>query len=159
MIGRVQDVMSAAIVVGATETAGSAGTAAADPAVSQADIAGSAGDGRAQAQTLPMKQAAAKQVIKEQQQAEQSDPQRVREASEKKTDENSVSLMTKELNELMSRINCNLQFRYHKDVDMMSVRMLDKSTGELIKEVPPEEMMKNIAKAREWIGAFLDRNA
>lgn len=159
MIGRVQDVMSAAIVVGATETVGSAGTAAADPAVSQADITGSAGDGRAQAQSLPMKQAAAKQVIKEQQQAEQSDPQRVREASEKKMDENSVSLMTKELNELMSRINCNLQFRYHKDVDMMSVRMLDKSTGELIKEVPPEEMMKNIAKAREWIGAFLDRNA
>ena len=159
MIGRVQDVMSAAIVVGATETVGSAGTAAADPAVSQADITGSAGDGRAQAQSLPMKHAAAKQVIKEQQQAEQSDPQRVWEASEKKMDENSVSLMTKELNELMSRINCNLQFRYHKDVDMMSVRMLDKSTGELIKEVPPEEMMKNIAKAREWIGAFLDRNA
>lgn len=159
MIGRVQDVMSAAIVVGAAETAGSAGTAAADPAVSQADITGSAGDGRAQAQTLPTKQAAAKKVIKEQQQAEQSNPQRVREASEKKMDENSVSLMTKELNELMSRINCNLQFRYHKDVDMMSVRMLDKSTGELIKEVPPEEMMKNIAKAREWIGAFLDRNA
>jgi len=98
-------------------------------------------------------------VVKEKKQAEQANPQRVRETSEKKMDENSVSLMTKELNELMSRINCNLQFRYHKDVDVMSVRMLDKHTGELIKEVPPEEMVKNIAKAREWIGAFLDRNA
>lgn len=151
MIGRVQDVMSAAIVVGAAETAGTV--------ASPLDFAGSAGDGRTEAQGMPVQKAALKQAVKEKQQAEQADPQHVREESEKKMDENSVSLMTKELNELMSRINCNLQFRYHKEVDMMSVRMLDKSTGELIKEVPPEEMVKNIAKAREWIGAFLDRNA
>ena len=158
MIGRVQDVMSAAIVVGAAETAGSSG-AAVTSAVSSADFAGSVGDGRTAAQEASMQKAALTRVAKDKQEAEEADPQRVREESEKKMDENSVSLMTKELNELMSRINCNLQFRYHKEVDMMSVRMLDKSTGELIKEVPPEEMVKNIAKAREWIGAFLDRNA
>ena len=67
--------------------------------------------------------------------------------------------MTKELNELMDKINCNLQFKYHKDVDMLSVKMIDKSTEEVIKELPPEEMIENIAKAREWIGAFLDKNA
>ena len=155
MIGRVQDVMSAAIVVGAAETAGSTAASAA----ASADFADSAGDGRTEAQGGSTQKAAVKQVVKEKKQAEQANPQRVRETSEKKMDENSVSLMTKELNELMSRINCNLQFRYHKDVDVMSVRMLDKHTGELIKEVPPEEMVQNIAKAREWIGAFLDRNA
>ena len=74
-------------------------------------------------------------------------------------DENSVSLMTKELNELMSKINCDLRFQYHKEVDVMSVKMVDKSTDEVIKEFPPEEMVKNMIKAKEWIGAFLDRNA
>ncbi|MGP1471054.1 MAG: flagellar protein FlaG [Schwartzia sp. (in: firmicutes)] len=157
MIGRVQDVMSAAIVVGAAETAGASSPAA--PSAHAANMAGSVGDGRASAQDTAMQKAALKRVVEDKQAAEEADPQRVREESEKKMDENSVSLMTKELNELMSRINCNLQFRYHKEVDIMSVRMLDKSTGELIKEVPPEEMVKSIAKAREWIGAFLDRNA
>ena len=154
MIGRVQDVMSAAIVVGAAETAG-----AAAPSAGAALSADSAGDGRTSAQDASAQKAALQQVAKEKQEAAEADPQHVREESEKKMDETSVSLMTKELNELMSRINCNLQFRYHKDVDIMSVRMLDKSTGELIKEVPPEDMVKSIAKAREWIGAFLDRNA
>ena len=74
-------------------------------------------------------------------------------------DEGSVSQITKELNELMDKINCDISFKYHKDVDMMSVSMVDKKTDEVIKELPPEEMIENIKKAREWIGAFLDKNA
>jgi flagellar protein FlaG len=89
---------------------------------------------------------------------EQEDPLREREEREP-MDEESVSYMTQELNELMSKINCNLQFQYHKEVNMMSVRMLDKRTHEVIKEVPPEEMLDQMAKAREWLGAFLDKNA
>ena len=74
-------------------------------------------------------------------------------------DEGSVSAITEELNELMDKINCDISFKYHKDVDMMSVSMVDKKTDEVIKELPPEEMIENIKKAREWIGAFLDKNA
>ena len=74
-------------------------------------------------------------------------------------DERSVSYMTQELNELMSRINCNLEFQYHKEVDTMSVKMLDKKTGEVLKEVPPEDMIKHMIKAKDWLGAFLDKNA
>jgi flagellar protein FlaG len=58
----------------------------------------------------------------------------------------------------MSKINCNLEFQYHKEVNMMSVRMLDKKTQEVLKEVPPEEMLDQMAKTREWLGAFLDKN-
>ena len=74
-------------------------------------------------------------------------------------DEDAVSLMTDELNELMDKINCNLEFKYNKDVDVMTVKMIDKASEEVIKEFPPEEMVKNMIKAKEWIGAFLDRNA
>ena len=74
-------------------------------------------------------------------------------------DERSVSYMTQELNELMSRINCNLEFQYHKEIDTMSVKMLDKKTGEVLKEVPPEDMIKHMIKAKDWLGAFLDKNA
>ena len=74
-------------------------------------------------------------------------------------DEKSVSLITDELNELMEKINCDIAFKYHKEVNMMSVSMINKKTEEVIKELPPEEMIDNIKKAREWIGAFLDKNA
>ena len=70
-----------------------------------------------------------------------------------------VSEMTKELNELMSKLNCDLEFQYHKEVNVMSVEMIDKKTNEVIKEYPPEEMVEGMIKAQEWLGAFLDRNA
>ncbi|MGM9540439.1 flagellar protein FlaG [Anaerovibrio sp.] len=70
-----------------------------------------------------------------------------------------VSEMTKELNELMGKLNCDLEFQYHKEVDVMSVKMIDKNTKEVIKEYPPEEMVEGMIKAQEWLGAFLDKNA
>lgn len=72
-------------------------------------------------------------------------------------DEEAVDFMTKELNELMSKINCNIEFTYHEDAGMMSVKMVDKETQEVIKELPPEEMIENMMKAKDWLGAFLDR--
>lgn len=72
-------------------------------------------------------------------------------------DEESVDFMTKELNELMSKINCNIEFTYHQDAGMMSVKMVDKETQEVIKELPPEEMIENMIKAKDWLGAFLDK--
>ena len=67
--------------------------------------------------------------------------------------------MTKELNELMGKLNCDLEFQYHNEVDVMSVWMIDKNTKEVIKEYPPEEMVEGMIKAQEWLGAFLDKNA
>ena len=48
---------------------------------------------------------------------------------------------------------------YHKEEDVMSVRMLEKKTGKLIKEMPPEYMIKGMEKTREWLGTFLDQPA
>ena len=70
-----------------------------------------------------------------------------------------VSEMTKELNELMGKLNCDLESQYHEEVDVMSVRMIDKNTKEVIKEYPPEEMVEGMIRAQEWLGAFLDKNA
>ena len=70
-----------------------------------------------------------------------------------------VSEMTKELNELMGKLNCDLEFQYHEEVDVMSVRMIDKNTKEVIKEYPPEEMVEGMIRAQEWLGAFLAKNA
>lgn len=138
MIGRVQDVMAGAIVLGAADKAAS--TKSAEREIKTQDV---------------------------------SDIERMQDewnngnfddfAKEEKTttqplNEEAVNEITDELNELMEKINCDIAFEYHKDVNMMSVSMIDKKTDEVIKELPPEEMIENIKKAREWIGAFLDKN-
>ena len=78
---------------------------------------------------------------------------------DKPLDESQMTYLMKEINRIMSRMNCNLAFEYHKEVDVMSVRMLEKKTGKLIKEMPPEYMIKGMEKTREWIGTFLDQPA
>ena len=71
--------------------------------------------------------------------------------------EDSVSEMTDTFNQLMDKINCNIEFSYNKEVDMLNVKMIDKQTKEVIKEFPPEEMIENMIKAKDWLGAFIDR--
>lgn len=145
MVGKIQDIVSASIVAGAAERVGNdtASRQVAHPDKQEPQVK-SVDD----VKTAP----------KYNQTEEEDDPLKAREEREP-MDEESVSYMTEELNELMSKINCNLEFQYHKEVNMMSVRMLDKRTHEVIKEVPPEEMLEQMAKAREWLGAFLDKNA
>ena len=154
MIGKIQDVFSAAVAIGAadvakanTETTNNDTNAALQQAALTNDAAVAANTNAAQQQDA----------------VQQSDAAKDQKAADKqktnKLDEKSVSQMTKELNKLMSSINCDLEFQYHKEVNVMSVKMVDKNTQEVIKEYPPEDMIKGMIKAREWIGAFLDRNA
>ena len=71
--------------------------------------------------------------------------------------EASVSQMTETFNELMDKINCNVEFSYNKRANMLNVKMIDKESGEVIKEFPPEEMIENMIKAKDWLGAFIDK--
>ena len=45
----------------------------------------------------------------------------------------------------------------YSEVNTMSVKMLDKKTGDVLKEVPPEDLIKHMIKAKDWLGAFLDK--
>ena len=148
MIGKVQDVMAGAIVIGAADKAASSSAGKAENAQTQSASAVSEterlqDEWNANGGIAPVDSA-------DQQRANGEGPT---------LDEKSVSLITDELNELMEKINCDIAFKYHKEVNMMSVSMINKKTEEVIKELPPEEMIDNIKKAREWIGAFLDKNA
>ena len=146
MIGKVQDVVAAAVVVGSAEQG-----------FWRPSYAQQAGADRAQETG-----AAAPQTLESVQSADETDTNAQDEKDGKdkdKMDEESVSYMAQELNELMSRINANLSFTYHKEVNLLSVQMLDKKTNKVLKEMPPEAMIDHMIKAKDWIGAFLDKNA
>lgn len=148
MIGKVQDMVAAAVVISSANQG--TGTLA-ETQQANADSA--------QASDL-----GAPKTAKEVQPAGETDTnaqggEDKKDKDEEKMGEAAVSYMTEELNELMSRINCNLSFKYHKEVNTLSVRMLDKKTNEVLKEMPPEAMIEHMIKAKDWIGAFLDKNA
>lgn len=146
MIGKVHDIVSAAVVIGAADKAGSGEGAAIKPEGVQGAESSSAAKNR----NLSGINAYEKDIKKDD--AKQKE-------DEFQMDEESVNNMTNELNELMDKINCDLEFKWNKEVDLMTVTMVDKKTKETIKEFPPEDMIKNMINAKEWIGAFLDKNA
>lgn len=78
-------------------------------------------------------------------------------------DEHDLDYITKELNDLIGKWNPNLQFDWHDEVGVMSVRLLNKETGEVIKELPPDDMIKSQLKRKIWLGAvigtFIDKLA
>ena len=152
MIGQIQDLVSAAVVIGATNASASVGEAAQAAAPVQS---GSQQQPDTSAQEVP---AASVDILNQVKNAAnetdktQPDPlDKNQKDDDKKLDEKSVSYITQELNELMSRINCDLEF------NTMSVKMLDKKTGDVLKEVPPEDLIKHMIKAKDWLGAFLDK--
>lgn len=146
MIGKLQDIVTAAVV---TAAVGNNSQNTVDNGTEQAAAQANAADASQQNAVVQNAQNTDAQNGKQKDSKQKKD----------KMDEKAVNEMTKELNKLMSKINCDLEFQYHKEVNVMSVKMIDKATQEVIKECPPEDMIKGMIRAREWIGAFLDKNA
>lgn len=148
MIGKVQDMLTSAIIAGAAEKTGAESAAVSSQSANAETAAASATDA-----------AAADDLVHASENAQNTDQEDTQQKDDQKMDEKSVSYMTEELNKLMSRISADLEFQYHKEVNTMSVKMLDKKTGKVLKEIPPEEMIQHMIKAKDWLGAFLDKNA
>lgn len=146
MIGKVQDMVTSAIVIGAVDKASSDDTAVVNQKANAEAAAVNDTD-----------KASATDYVKQGEDAQKANNEHSEE--EQQLDEETVSYMTQELNELMRKIDADLEFQYHKEVNTMSVKMLDRKTGEVLKEVPPEEMIKHMIKAKDWLGAFLDKKA
>ena len=136
MAGSVQDAMYTAIVGGG--------------------VGGVQSEGYSVKTDKSAQQQAAATVPAQPQQEEQQQDQYVAAGS---MDEKSVKNMTEEFNKALERANSNLEFKYHKEVNMMSVAVVDKDSGKVIKELPPEEMVNNMIKSKIWICAFLDKIA
>lgn len=102
--------------------------------------------------TLQPKESAAVKDSQQNQTAENKQPQ-------KKLSKDDVGAMTAALNSFMQNLNCNLEFKYYEKLDRLSIKMVDQKSQKIIKEFPPEDMMKTMIKTKEWLGAFLDKKA
>ena len=159
MVGRLQDIVTAAVVIGAAEQ--KIGNSKSNKKSTQPEIPNNAPNTKVIIETRDLKVEKSSDIDNLFEKDEDRPPVTDEEEFHLEPgtlDEETVSLMTDQLNELMDKINCNLEFKYNKEVNLMSIKMIDKKTQEVIKEVPPEEMIENMVKAKDWLGAFIDQN-
>lgn len=166
MVGKLQDVVSAAVVVGAAEKVNVGNTRNAQMNPSAFDAPAATVENSQQSRFVIDTKGVAADNAQAQNQPTQAQVQDELDDIQIKPgsiDEVSLDNITQELNQLMSKINANLQFNYHQEVGVMSIRLVDKETQEVIKELPPEDMIKNMVKSKIWLGAvigtFVDKSA
>lgn len=63
------------------------------------------------------------------------------------------------INSSIEFINRALRFSVHEDTQQMMVKVVDVLTDEVIKEIPPEDVLDTVARIREMIGLLIDERA
>ena len=63
--------------------------------------------------------------------------------------EETVSQITEAVNDYMKQNDCNLELNYNKEANMINVKVVNKESGEVIREFPSEEMIERMIKAEE----------
>ena len=150
MVGKLQDVVSAAVVVNAAEKYNATSNREGANQNASAFEAPAATVENSQSRLVMDAKGIQTDADSSKKQADDVNVQ-----FKKPVDEETVQKITQELNKVMRNANANLHFNYHKEAGMFSVALVDKDTNEVIKELPPEEMVKNIVKGRIWMDAFL----
>ncbi|BCS80919.1 flagellar protein FlaG [Anaerocellum diazotrophicum] len=74
----------------------------------------------------------------------------------KEIDEDTLLKMINQANKAFEAKYTRLEFSIHKETHEIVVKVYDKETNELIREIPPEKILDIIAKLWELAGIFVD---
>ncbi|NOU95091.1 flagellar biosynthesis protein FlaG [Paenibacillus sp. LMG 31456] len=72
------------------------------------------------------------------------------------SDENFIKAIDKALKAIQGR-NTTFEYLVHKQTQQIVIKVLDKESGELIREIPPEKNLDFISKLMEKAGLFVDQ--
>ncbi len=61
-----------------------------------------------------------------------------------------------QLNHVMSAFHKGIRFQLHEDLDRPYVQIINQDTKEVVKSIPPEEMLDVMARLHRVIGMILD---
>lgn len=78
------------------------------------------------------------------------------EAEEREPSKNTMDAAVSELNRKLALQNTRCEYRYDDDTKRVTIKVFNQETGELIKEIPPEETIESIKKMWEMAGIILD---
>lgn len=64
--------------------------------------------------------------------------------------------VAQQLQDFVGEMNRGLEFSVDKDSGRDVIKVVDKSTGDLVKQFPSEEVLTLVAKLSEMVGGFID---
>jgi flagellar protein FlaG len=74
----------------------------------------------------------------------------------KQFDEKEIKKMTENLNNAAASLNFSLNFQIHKKTGKLFVKVIDKNTHKVIKEIPSKSLLDFLSKFEEAVGALFD---
>lgn len=72
------------------------------------------------------------------------------------TSESRIKSAVKHANNQMKHAKTRCEFSYHEQTKRVSIRIIDRETQEVIREVPPEETLEMVEKMWELAGILVD---
>lgn len=70
--------------------------------------------------------------------------------------EEDVKESVKDINDIVKKVKEDLSFEIHDETERMMVKVIDLNTKEVIKELPPEDMLDLSARINEMVGLLID---
>ncbi len=70
--------------------------------------------------------------------------------------EEKVKESVKDINDIVDKVKEGLSFKMHDKTDTLMVQVVDIKTREVIKELPPEEILDLSARIQEMVGILID---
>ncbi len=70
-----------------------------------------------------------------------------------------VEDMVDEVNKVLHYINERLQFSVHETTKRIMVKVVDRETDEVLREIPPEKLLDLVGKLQEIVGLLVDQKA
>ncbi len=67
-----------------------------------------------------------------------------------------IERVVDEANSHLQALNESLDFRVHDETGQLLVQIVNRSTGEVVRESPPREFLDLAARMKEMVGLFLD---
>lgn len=92
-----------------------------------------------------------------------SQPVKEQTSSEQKTQEQvpleDLATAAEHLGQALDVVNRGLEFSIHEDTNRIIVRVINRETQEVLKEIPPEQLLDMIARIWDLIGLIVDEKA
>jgi len=92
-------------------------------------------------------------------QKKQESEQREAISSHTGVDRENLGKTVEKLNRAAELFEQRISFKMHDETKRLMVRIINDNTGEVIKEIPPEEMLDIEANISKMIGIILDKHA
>ncbi|WP_291493752.1 flagellar protein FlaG [Desulfurella sp.] len=70
---------------------------------------------------------------------------------------NDVKKLIQKLNDSISSLNDSVKFSYSEDAKGLIVKVIDSKTGQVIRQIPPEELIKLEASLAQSIGIIFNK--